>query len=301
MSLAQIVLVWAVAAAGVALATSELPWFRRTRRLTRLAPYSRRPQHHPVSGATESLRQVVVPGLERWGARLSSSLGVADDLATRLERADSTLDPSSFRLRQAGRAVISLLVATAFALVLEPPVLVTIVVVLGSPVLVALVEEHRLGAAIERRRARVLAELPVVTEQLGLLLSAGYSLPGALARLAARSDGAIATDLRTVVRRTRHGLGPTEALSEWAASSGSDAIVRLVAVLRLHDDAGDLGALISEEARSIRASAHRDLVEQIERRSQLVWVPVTVATLVPGLIFLAVPFMSAMAQVTGGN
>jgi hypothetical protein len=39
----------------------------------------------------------------------------------------------------------------------------------------------------------------------------------------------------------------------------------------------------------------------IERRSQLVWIPVTVATLVPGLIFLAVPFMSAMAQVTGGG
>ena len=70
-------------------------------------------------------------------------------------------------------------------------------------------------------------------------------------------------------------------------------------MLHLHGDAGDLGALIAEEARSIR-EAHRDLLESIERRAQLVWIPVTVATLVPGLIFLAVPFMSAMAQVTGG-
>ena len=72
-------------------------------------------------------------------------------------------------------------------------------------------------------------------------------------------------------------------------------------MLRLHDDAGDLGSLIAQEARTIRAAAHRDLLEVIERRSQLVWVPVTVATLVPGLIFLAVPFMSAMTQVTGGG
>lgn len=300
MSALQVLVAWSLAATGCALVASELPWFRRTRRLTRLAPYSRRPHDHSTAGAAANLRQVVAPGLERWGARLSSAVGVADDLQMRLERAGVTVDPSTFRLRQASRAVVALLGATGLVLVVAMPPLLALVAVLGAPALVVLLEEQRLTTSIDRRRTRVLAELPVVTEQLGLLLSAGYSLPGALARLAARSDGAIAADLRVVVRRTRHGLSPTDALAEWAATTGSDAIGRLVAVLRLHDDAGDLGALISEEARSIRAGAHRDLVEQIERRSQLVWVPVTVATLVPGLIFLAVPFMSAMAQVTGG-
>jgi hypothetical protein len=49
----------------------------------------------------------------------------------------------------------------------------------------------------------------------------------------------------------------------------------------------------------VRSEAHRALIETIERRGQLVWVPVTVATLVPGLILLAVPFLSAVAMVTG--
>ena len=49
----------------------------------------------------------------------------------------------------------------------------------------------------------------------------------------------------------------------------------------------------------MRAEHHRALLESIARRSQLVWVPVTVATLVPGLVVLAVPFASAMAQITG--
>jgi len=61
----------------------------------------------------------------------------------------------------------------------------------------------------------------------------------------------------------------------------------------------NLGALISTEARSLRAATHRGLVESIERRAQLVWVPVTVATLVPGLILIGVPSVSAMKQVTG--
>ena len=32
----------------------------------------------------------------------------------------------------------------------------------------------------------------------------------------------------------------------------------------------------------------------MERRGQQVWVPVTVATLLPGVIFLAIPFIEAL-------
>ena len=39
---------------------------------------------------------------------------------------------------------------------------------------------------------------------------------------------------------------------------------------------------------------HRELIETIERRGQQVWIPVTVAALVPGVIFLAVPFVEAL-------
>lgn len=70
---------------------------------------------------------------------------------------------------------------------------------------------------------------------------------------------------------------------------------RLVGVLALNQEAGDLGALIGLEARSIRREVHRELMETIERREQMVWVPVTVATLIPGVIFLVVPFVRAQS------
>ena len=38
----------------------------------------------------------------------------------------------------------------------------------------------------------------------------------------------------------------------------------------------------------------RELIEQIERRSQQVWIPVTVAALLPGAIFIAIPFVQAL-------
>ena len=44
----------------------------------------------------------------------------------------------------------------------------------------------------------------------------------------------------------------------------------------------------------------QEIVETMERRSQSVWVPVTIATLVPGVILLAIPFGQALRLFTSG-
>ncbi|MFN7149808.1 MAG: type II secretion system F family protein [Microthrixaceae bacterium] len=284
--------------AGSTMLLQELPWFRRSGLAARLGPYA------PTGAArrrraSTGFRQLLLPGVDRAADRLSKSLGVSGDLATRLERAGLDEDPGDIRLRQFTRALGAVGLAVVVALAWRPPIAFCIATLVAAPLLMLLVEEHRINAAVERRRRRLRSELPVVVEQLGLLMTAGYSLPSALQRLADRSNGVVATDLRAVVRRMGHGLTANAALDEWSRRCGVDAVARLVAVLRLHSEAGDLGSLISSEARSVRAEAHRELLETIERRAQLVWVPVTVATLVPGLIFLAVPFMSAMSQVAG--
>jgi Flp pilus assembly protein TadB len=127
-----------------------------------------------------------------------------------------------------------------------------------------------------------------------MLLSAGYSLGGALNRVAARGRGCCARDLERVCRRVRQGLDEVDALREWAAVADVAALHRLVPVLALNREASDLGRLLSEEARSVRHDVHRAQLEAIERRSQQVWVPVTVAALVPGVVFVAIPFVAAL-------
>lgn len=39
----------------------------------------------------------------------------------------------------------------------------------------------------------------------------------------------------------------------------------------------------------------RELIETMERRQQQVWIPVTIATLVPGVIFIGIPFSGALS------
>jgi tight adherence protein C len=282
--------------AGATLLLGELRWFRRRRLVDRLAPYVPGGANVPRSAlvTAASFRQVIGPLAGAVGERVAKVFGVTEALAVRLERVHSPLDVTGFRVRQLGWAAGGLASSTALATALPLPGAMALLFVVGGPLLGFLVVEQRLATESDRWKRRIFLELPVVAEQLGMLLGAGFSLGAALSRLAARGKGACGRDLARVQGRVRQGLSEIEALREWASVADVDALHRLVNVLALNRQAGDLGRLISEEARSARRDVHRELVETIERRAQQVWIPVTVATLVPGVIFLAVPFVEAL-------
>jgi len=284
--------------AGATLLLSQLRWFTRPRLVDRLRPYTpgglaRGPARAGVL-SVESFRDVVGPLARSVGEQLAGAFGVTEALAVRLERVHSPLDVTAFRVRQLGWAVAALAAAGVATAAVHPASLAGMLGILGAPVLAFLVVEQRLAVRSGRRQQRVVLELPVVSEQLAMLLSSGYSLGGALNRLADRGRGACAEDLRRVTNRVRQGLTEVDALREWASVAGVEALDRLVLVLALNRDAGDLGRLLSEEARAIRRDVQRSLVETLERRGQQVWVPVTVAALVPGAVFLCIPFIEAL-------
>lgn len=282
---------------GTALLLSQVRWFARRPLTERLRPYTpggfgRGPR--PGLLSVETFRDVVAPLSSELGTRLSRLFGVDEDLATRLERIHSPLDATAYRVRQVGWTVAAFGGGAFAAAGLGLPVPVGVLCIVGAPLLTFLVLEQRVAQESAAWQRRIFLELPVVSEQIGMLLSAGYSLGAALNRTAARSHGACGRDLGRVCGRTRQGLTEVEALREWATLADVDALDRLVQVLSLNREAGDLGRLISDEARSIRRDVQRELIERIEKRSEQVWIPVTVATLLPGVIFLAVPFIEAM-------
>lgn len=286
---------------GAALLFSQLRWFARRPLVDRLRPYA--PGGDQGSTRTgllsvESFRDVIAPLASELGGRVASLFGVDEDLATRLERVHSPLDATAFRVRQLGVASAAFALGTLAALSLRMPPAFGLLCILGLPLLAFLLIEQQLASESAKWQSAIFLELPVVSEQLGMLLSAGYSLGAALNRLAVRGKGNCGRDLARVCGRIRQGLSEVEALREWAALERVDALDRLVSLLRLNREAGDLGRLIAEEARSIRRDVHRNLIETVERRGQQVWIPVTVATLVPGVIFLAIPFTEAMRLFT---
>jgi tight adherence protein C len=300
--LPSIVAFWA----GMSLLLMQLRWVRRTSLTDRVRPYlpggDARPSTDPGSaqGWVGTIVEVLAPLARSHGATLARLFGVSEELGQRLRRIHSPLDPTAFRLRQLGWAMGALASSVLLVAAVRPPVPFVLLLVIGAPLLAFLVVEQQLARASATWQRRLFLELPVVSEQLGMLLSAGYSLGSALTRLADRTEGAVASDLTVVVGRVRQGLDDISALREWTTLAQVPAVDRLVGVLALNREAADLGRLISEEARTIRADVHRELIETIERRAQQVWIPVTVATLVPGVLFLAVPFVEAMQLFTSG-
>lgn len=287
---------------GATLVLAEVRWFSRPPLITRLRPYSPGGMaHRPRAGvlSVESFRDVVAPLSQVVGERVARVFGVSEELATRLARVHSALDVAGFRVRQLGWSVAAFGAGALVALALRPPAAMALLLVLGAPLLAFLVVEQQLANASTRWQRRVFLELPVVSEQLAMLLSSGYSLGAALNRVAARGRGNTARDVARVCGRMRQGLSETEALREWAALARVDALDRLIPVLALNREAGDLGRLLSEEARAIRGDVQRELVETAERRGQQVWIPVTVAALVPGVVFICIPFIQALRLFSG--
>jgi Flp pilus assembly protein TadB len=287
---------------GATLLLSELRWFSRPSLLERLRPYSPGGMSARGRGAVPSgasFRDIVGPLCRLSGERLARALGVSEDLARRLERIHSPLDVTAFRVRQLGWSGAGFGVGALVSLALRPPLPAALFFIVGGAALAFLIVEQQAAQASEAWKRRLFLELPVLSEQLAILLSAGFSLGAALNRLAERGRGNAARDLARVCGRIRQGLSEIEAVREWAAVADVAALDRLVPVLALNREASDLGRLISDESRSIRRDVQRQLVETAERRSQQVWVPVTVAALLPGVLFLAIPFMAALDLFSG--
>lgn len=282
---------------GATLLLSELRWFARAPMVERVRPYAPGGMGRTTRGgllSVESFRDAIGPVSRALGERLARVLGISEDLDQRLTRVHASTDGTGFRVRQVGYSVAGLGVAVLATLALRLPAQLAVVLLLGGPLLAFCVQEQRLAAESARWQRSLFLELPVVAEQLSLLLLSGWSLTSALDRLARRGSGATARDLQRVCRRIGQGVSEADALREWAEVAKVPALDRLVPVLALNRDTSDLARLIAEEARSIRRDVHRELIETAERRNQQVWIPVTVAALVPGVLFMAIPFVEAL-------
>lgn len=283
---------------GMTLILSELRPFRHQTLSQRVSPYLPGGANRSAGGifSVESFGQLLGPLSEAIGANAARIFGVSEELSRRLQRVHSPLDETEFRLKQIGWATGSAAVVVISGIALGLPVGLVAIFTLITPVLAFLILEQQLAAESEARKARTFQELPIVSEQIAMLLGSGYSLGAALSRVSERGSGVVAEDLTVVTSRVRQGASEHDALEEWADTIDLEAVSRLVSILSLNKEAGDLGSMVAIEARNVRTESHRELLEAIEKKNQQVWIPVTLAALIPGVILMMIPFVSALSS-----
>ncbi len=282
--------------AGSALLLSQLRRFGGETLAERLGPFNPGSAVRSTDrgGSERSLVAVLVPLAGQLGDRISTFFGVVTSAEERLRRIHSPETARRFRARQMGLSLLALVAAAVAAGTFAPNPSTGLLIIVGMPLLVFLVIEQDLDRRAKRWAANTDLELPVVEEQMAMLLNAGFSSTSVLARISQRGGGCVAQDLKRVLNRVAQGSSQAQALGEWAELSGSEGVRRLARVISLHSDSADLARLVSAEARQVRRDLHTRTLARLDRRSEQVWIPVTVAALVPGTILLAVPFLDAL-------
>ncbi len=283
---------------GLILVLSEFRIFKSRTLANRVSPYlpggTTRKSQELLS--LETFSELLRPLAEALGAMTARTFGVSEELPQRLRRVHWDIDSSEFRVRQVGWAVGALAFAIVISVLFPLPRPLIFLLVFGGPLLAFLLVEQQLANASDRWKLKTFQELPVISEQIAMLLGSGYSLGAAIQRVSERGTGVVAQDLQRVVARIRQGSSEQDALDEWASVVDVPAVSRLVSILALNKESGDLGSLVAAEARNVRAEAHRSLLEAIEKKTQQVWIPVTVAALVPGVILMMIPFIRALGS-----
>ncbi len=188
-------------------------------------------------------------------------------------------------------------VATGLALGLVSSRVATATLAL-SGVIAGLIVAHALNQGAARVRA-IDASMPAEIEKLAVYLAGGYSLVGALSRIAERSKSPCTEIFEAVARSMRGGGALSDALAAAQEGSSIPSLTRLTKVLEGALYGADLVKAARNEAASQREDLHRRALAEMEKNSQKVWIPITIAALVPGIVLIFVPFVAVMKAVTG--
>jgi len=284
-------------------------WFaaRRPRLDDRLAPYLRvpaRPATPPAGGpgprtplgTVERLLAPVMADAVRLVERLSSPTA---DLAARLARAGRSQSVEQFRAEQVVAAVLGTGAGLAAALVLAAggrvgPAAGGLLVAVGALTGFVL-RDVLLSHQVRRRCEQILLELPTVAELLALAVAAGEGAAGAVERVCAVGDGALAGELRRVVADTRAGAPLAEALERMADRVGVPALSRFTEAVVVAVERGTpLADVLRAQATDVREASRRELMELGGRKEVAMMVPVVFLILPVTVVFAVFPGLTAL-------
>ena len=161
----------------------------------------------------------------------------------------------------------------------------------GAAVMAACVCDYQLTRAAKARSRRIAEQLPTVAELLAFSVAAGLGPASALTRVANRTGGELAAELRRCTDEVASGRRFVDTLEEAADRMNVPAVTQFVHALVVAIERGTpLAEVLRAQAMDARALGHRELMEQAGKREVLAMVPV---------VFLILPLVVVIAIYPG--
>ncbi len=162
-------------------------------------------------------------------------------------------------------------------------------------VLAKIIERTVLDHRKERRTKALDISIIALFEQLHLKLANGNSLQSSIVR----TDGITNKDILSLQNLIRSGMALESATSYWIDEFDTPSKRRAADLLLAKTTTSETLALLTGLIIQLRNEQRFALIAEIERRNQLVWIPVTIAVLVPGMIFIAIPLEATLRSLLG--
>jgi tight adherence protein C len=291
-----------IAAAGLALAVSRAPVFRRPTLEDRLAPYlrdsaqpSRLLLQQRALTPFPTLERIIGPLLRDGIRMIERVLGGAVSVRHRLEQSGTGKTLEEFRAEQVVWGGAGLLGGISFAVLMAArgsfrpaPLLVLCLIATVAGVLA---RDRWLSYEVAQREQRMMAEFPTIAELLALAVAAGEGAVGALERVTKISRGELARELGRALSDARAGATLIQALQGIAARTTLPPLARFVDGVAIAVERGTpLAEVLRAQAVDVREAGKRSLLEAGGRKEIAMMVPV---------VFLVLPITVAFALFPG--
>lgn len=292
-------------ALGLLLVVRSMVLRRRVDIGLRVMPYLRDiPQF--AGGGPVGERDAVATGrgLLRWaGDSVDTIFGGAQSVRHRLARLGSPQSVHEFRIEQvawglaafgAVAAVLILRVASSGGTVLGSLLLCVTAFVFG-----VLLRDNRLSAQVRRHEARMLQELPALSELLALSVAAGEGPVAALERVVSRSSGVLSAELAVLLGQMRTGASAAQAFDDLARRSGLPEVRRFAEAVAVALERGTpLADLLHAQAGDIREAQRRQLIESGARKEIGMMIPIVFLVLPATVVVAFWPGVVGLSFVT---
>ncbi len=268
-------------------------WRRRKERLSgRILPYLQEAQGPASPGFLHWFSRLLRPVWEQLGSTHSA-------VATRLSEVGLSPNVERFRLWQFLSALTSAGLVTALGALLNTvrPIGVATWLVLVIVAFCAgpLMLDRFLTYWVKRENQLISQQVADAAQLLALSISAGESIPAALARVSRVCGPELARQLDYVVQAMESGVAQSRALASLAQRTHSVQLARLLDSLITASDRGaPLATVLREQARDLRDEARRNLLESGGRREIAMMVPVVFVILPITILFALYPGLVAL-------
>jgi tight adherence protein C len=251
---------------------------------------STRPVAHPTAAVSTIFARLV----HLLSAISDNIVGNRTDTLRRLAQSGARLSIEAFRARQVlwalGGIAAGALVDGVLAMVAVVSLAGLAVIPIASGIIGYVGAEFALRAAVKRRAARIVSELPTVFEFVSLCLAAGESITDSIRRVTRAGSGEFAGELAHLSRQVDTGVPLSTALSQLSARLQLPPVTRgIEQILGALDRGSPLAAVLQAQAQDAREDSKRELLEKAGQKEVVMLVPLVFLILPVTIMFAVFP------------